>query len=644
MKVNPKPFYVISAILIAATGCRDRSLPVPESVQQPVAVPSGSAGLQAAEPPRSVAVVEDPRFVALSNQLQVLQQGQLEQVQKLVGRIEQLERRNAELTSLVEAGKQARDSAKGVESEAQARWGKQVAELESKIAALQAGRVLPEIIATAQEGPTARELDQKIRVFERKNELAAEAAEAKAKEAPRLAIGSGGISFTSADTNFVVKLKGLVQLDSRTFFGDNELSSGNDGFVLRRARPILEATLYRDFDFAVVPELAGGTPSLLDAYANYRYRPELQLKAGKFKSPIGLEQLQVDSAGLFAERSFVSSLVPNRDVGVQLWGDLWEGGLSYAVGVFNGVGDGRNAGNTEVDDDKQVASRVFSQPFRSSDRAGLKGFGIGLGGSISQVSSNSFGLPATTGGTLPGYATDGQQQWFAYNPLVGTVVADGQQWRLSPQASYAWGSFGILTEYAISHQSVLNNATLRQADLEHTGWQVGAQWVVSGEAASFGTIVPARPFDFHGGGWGAWQLVGRVSGLSVDERAFQGFSNPATSASEAVEWAVGVNWWLNRNARVSTSFSRTTFQGGGAFNPVDPTTRIAPATVTHQDENRSRPGFSLRFEPTVRYRRDRVGIGGRRTGFVRRTIEVGLRRSWQTRDRFELSIRTGSGV
>jgi hypothetical protein len=47
-----------------------------------------------------------------------------------------------------------------------------------------------------------------------------------------------------------------------------------------------------------------------------------------------------------------------------------------------------------------------------------------------------------------------------------------------------------------------------------------------------------------------------------------------------------VNWWLNRNVRVLSSFTHTTFEGGGApVNVADPTTITAPATVTAQDEN-----------------------------------------------------------
>jgi len=53
-----------------------------------------------------------------------------------------------------------------------------------------------------------------------------------------------------------------------------------------RARPILEGTVFRDFDFQFVPDFGGSSVQIFDANLNYRYRPELQLKAGKFKEEI----------------------------------------------------------------------------------------------------------------------------------------------------------------------------------------------------------------------------------------------------------------------------------------------------------------------------------------------------------------------
>lgn len=401
----------------------------------------------------------------------------------------------------------------------------------------------------------------------------------------QISAGAAGFSFRSADTNFVLTLHGLAQADSRTFFKDNSFSQGNDGFLLRRARPILEGTVFRDSDFLFVPDFGGSTVQIFDAYINYRYCPALQFRAGKFKGPVGLENLQTDAAASFNERSLASDLVPMRNLGVQLGGDIAEGTLSWAAGVYDAAGDYRVAGNSPFSDDLEFGGRLFTQPFRNLESSPLRGLGLGVGGSFSDITSNSAALPATTGGSLPGYVSAGQQEFFAYNPLYGSVVADGQHWRLSPQGYYYYGPFGVQGEYVISDQSVMNTSTFRHAELTHTAWQLSAQWVLTGETASFNGLIPAHPFDPHSGHWGAWQLVARYSELDLDDNTFNGFSNPATSARSAASWSAGLNWWLNRNVRVLTSFSHTTFQGGGQMNLLDPSTLTAPGTITHQDEN-----------------------------------------------------------
>lgn len=163
-------------------------------------------------------------------------------------------------------------------------------------------------------------------------------------------------------------------------------------------------------------------------------------------------------------------------------------------------------------------------------------------------------------------------------------MADGSHWRISPQGYYYVGPFGVLTEYIITEQDVLNTGSLRRAHLDHSAWQVSGQWGLTGEPASFEGIKPAKPFSPLSGGWGAWQLVARYSELNLDEQTFKGFSDALTSARGAQSWSVGLNWWLTQNVRVLTSFSATTFEGGGKVNVNDASTLSAPATVSHQTE------------------------------------------------------------
>ena len=497
-----------------------------------------------------------------------------ETVRALIERLDRLEKQAATDAAAAQA-----------EKDRTQRLLNKIAELENKLNALENGHSLPEIAAATEQAPTVEQLDQKIRILERKNELASEAAEAKSKETPRVSVGANGFVLSSADTNFVLRVKGLAQLDSRTFINDNPLLQGNDGFVLRRARPILEGTLYRDFDFNLTPDFAGSSPQIFDAWLNYKLKPSLQLRTGKFKGPVGFENLQSDATLPFDERSFVSTLVPNRSLGVQLWGELGEGTASYAAGVFDGSGDGRNPGSSNIGDDLEFAGRIGFEPFRHSAIDAIRGIGLGVGASYGQVHSNLTSLPSLTGGTLAGYTTPGQQQFFAYNPTTPAVVADGDHWRVSPYAYYLRGPFGISGEYGISQQGVLNNSSLRRADLAQTAWEVTGQWVLTGEAASFTGIVPRSPFDPLGGKWGAWQAVARFSQFEVDDATFPRFSAPATSARGATSWSVGLNWWLSRNVRFLTSFTHTVFDGGGGFNPLDGTTLVPPATVTRQDED-----------------------------------------------------------
>jgi phosphate-selective porin OprO and OprP len=421
------------------------------------------------------------------------------------------------------------------------------------------------------------ELDQKVRVLERQKELDTEATDAKAKESTRLSVGSSGLSISSADTNFVFQLHGLLQVDNHTYFNDGG-NHNNDSFILRRARPIFSGTLFRDFDFLFVPDFGGTTVQIFDAYMNYRYQPWLQLRAGKFKAPIGLEQMQSDPAVGLSERSLVTGLLPTRDIGFQLWGDVGQGRFNYAAGVFNGVGDGRNAASVDFEDHREFAGRVFIQPFKTSKLDLLKGFGFGLGGSYGNVFSNATGLPSTTGGTLPGYYTETLQQFFAY---TNTTVANGDHWRFSPQASYYFGPLGLMGEYAVSEQRVSRSAApFTSTSIHNSAWQVLGSWVLTGEDASYTGVVPRHPFDPRAGHWGAFQVVGRYSVTDIDNAAFPLYADPSVSATGAHAWTVGLNWYLNRNIRVNASYTRTTFTGGGA----NLTTTSPPGNITRQPE------------------------------------------------------------
>lgn len=412
-------------------------------------------------------------------------------------------------------------------------------------------------VAPAAKSEQVEALDQKVRVLERRWELEQEAVATKAKEAPIVGAGKDGFFVKSADGNFQLRLRGYVQADGR-FYADDQDHLGTDTFLMRRVRPIIEGTVFKNFDFRIMPDFGGSSPSLFDAYADARLWPEAKLRVGKFKPPVGLERLQSGADLLFVERGLPTNLVPNRDIGAQVFGDLWDGAFSYALGAFNGAPDTAN-GNLDNNDDKDFAGRIFAHPFKNTTFEPLQGFGIGVSG--------TYGDHAGTVGTpnLPSYVTPGQLTFFRYRSDgtdAGTTIASGQESRYSPQGYFYWGPFGLLGEYVRISQSVKRNTT--SATLDHDAWQVQLSYVLTGENATYGSLSPAKPFDLTKGTWGAFQVAAQYGELHVDKDTFPTFANPNNSARIAKSWGLGLNWYLNRNFKFVLNYEQTDFTGGSS--------------------------------------------------------------------------------
>jgi len=433
-----------------------------------------------------------------------------------------------------------------------------VEELQRRLEALEQRYGANEAVTADGQTLDLAALDQRLRVLERNLELQEEAREAKEKTAAVVTVNDKGASLKSADGGYEVKIRGLLQGDGR-FYGSDVPAGTNDTFLLRTARPIFEGTLGKWVGYRFTPEFAGDSASIVDAYADLKFSPAATVRVGKFTSPVGLERLESSSALSAVERSLASELAPNRDIGAQLQGELAGGTVGYAIGVFNGTVDGRDAVTTNPDDDFEFAGRLFFEPFKN-DANFWSGLGFGIGGSVGDTegTGNNF---------LPRYRTPGQLQFFNY---LGTVAADGNRTRWSPQGYFYHNGFGLLAEYIESSQDLLA-ADATRAKLENTAWQATVSWILTGEDASYrGLAKPASPFNPGKGGWGAWELVGRYGALDVDDDAFPLFADPGVSARSARSWTVGVNWYLSSNLKLVANYLQTSFDGGataGADRP-----------------------------------------------------------------------------
>jgi phosphate-selective porin OprO/OprP len=210
--------------------------------------------------------------------------------------------------------------------------------------------------------------------------------------------------------------------------GDSRWATGNDRFLLRRARINATGTFAEHFDFKIEFDLAGTLSDttglragMTDGYINWNRYDWANVKVGQFKTPFGYEQLLSDTKLYTAERTLANDrLTMGRQLGVQVGGDVLEKRLFYASGMFNGSGVNNNYNDNDSfmfverlggipwqgklfnkDGKWSVAGNVFY-----SDDRGLTGMG-----DFGFDSSAAPGVDGIFTGVRKGAAADTQFRW-----------------------------------------------------------------------------------------------------------------------------------------------------------------------------------------------------------------------------------------
>jgi len=435
------------------------------------------------------------------------------------------------------------------------------------------------------------DLEQQVAILKRQIENNKEDTTAAASTtAVVTANAKDGFAIKSPDGNFSLKIGGYTQVEGREFGtgtkadlqsdkGSSTSYDEDSAILLRRARLIIQGTVDGNFDYYLQPEFgynnnfstitststSSYAPALQDAWIDYKYSPDFVIKAGKMKTPFDLENLQDSRYTDFTELGLTGNLGPQRDLGVQVGGNLYYDWITYAGGVFNGAADHENpyggtatagyeAGNISG------TGRIFLTPFKDTSIEPLKGLGFGY--------AAEYGKQKGT--DLPTYVTTGQAPFFGYNltPATAQVFAAGPQYRQEPQAYYYYKSLGVLAE-AVQSQEELEYypgaGHVVRASPDNKAFEINTTYVLTGEDATYNGVTPRHDFDPASGHWGAFELAGRYGELKIDHSVFDdGFASLNTSASKATAWATGINWYLNKNAKVVFDYEQTKFDRGAA--------------------------------------------------------------------------------
>jgi phosphate-selective porin OprO/OprP len=391
---------------------------------------------------------------------------------------------------------------------------------------------------------------------------------------PTVKADPSGLLLRSSDSAYSIRFRGVVRSAATWDLNDPE-GKTIDQFQNQTVRLGFEGALARIVNYKIQADFSQGSVALQDAYTEIRFDDAFKVLFGKFQVPLGWERYIAPGDLDFYNRALPSDIAPNRDVGVQVSGDLFGKRLQYALAAVNGGADGSNI-NGDVNGDKDGYARIWTSPGKGSGIKWLEGLGFGVAG--------SFGNHDIT---LASYKSAEGQSNVVSTPFFSWLAADssrGEGWRIAPQASWTAGPFWIWGEWIRSVEQVYKGSTTTAAsyvtdsvgtgssdkgelfghlkaasttasqpgkDLGVTAWQAGASWVVTGEDASEQGVTPRHPT--------------RISGLSVDDAAFPLYADTGSSARAALAWAVAANWHLIKGTRLQVSYERTSFEGGATY-------------------------------------------------------------------------------
>ena len=408
------------------------------------------------------------------------------------------------------------------------------------------------------------ELNKLLRQLEVQLEADKKVASDKAKTQPAVALGADGLSITSADKAHQIRIGGRLAYDVAFFKQDRALERAlgkeQDGTGFRYARLRLQGTSWENLNYVFEIDFAGqsgqDTPIFRDVYLQYNGIPYgvgdgASLRIGHFREPYSLEELTAVVHRTFVERSLGNVFVPGRNAGVQL-SDAWLGEpkkerLTFTLGAFKETDDWPSSNDSDEDQGYQITSRLTGLPYYEDD--GRKLIHVGL----------AYSRRNPDGAVLPYNARpETRLSQFRYVGVEGLP----QRFRLSDaradnvnlygvELAGVYGPLSLQGEYMRSEVE-----TTFGGDRSFDGWYAQATYFLTGEHRSyrntegiFGKVTPNQNFGFTArDGWGAWELTTRYSTVDLNSGPIPG--------GEQRSYTLGLNWYLNPNARVTWNYIR----------------------------------------------------------------------------------------
>jgi len=360
----------------------------------------------------------------------------------------------------------------------------------------------------------------------------------------------------------------------------------NSGVNARRARLGVTGKFAGDwiytfiYDFGGSSDTAGGT-GIQNAYVTYNGLNKgafpIAFDLGYMDTPFTLDEATSSNDILFVERPSIQTVVTN----------ILAGDFRSALGVRSN--DKRYWAGIYMTGPVSGVSHTAPEQFGAFGRATYQivdepDYSVHLGGDVGGLLK-----PPTSGGVRAITLSDRPELRLDPTVILSTGAIGSAAHPLNNAAVYG-------VEAAAAYKNFFLQGEYYHIDVDRTGLATNGfdggylegSWVLTGErhkynpgAGAYGGVVPDEPFELSGDrlGWGAFELVGRVSYIDLNDNFTPGVAPAATSnavgGGKQTVYAVGLNWYPNANMRFMFDYLHgsidkrfSTAAGGGVAGTV----------------------------------------------------------------------------
>jgi phosphate-selective porin OprO and OprP len=385
----------------------------------------------------------------------------------------------------------------------------------------------------------------------------------------------------TADGQNCIAITGRIHLDGGGYdYHPNTAATVpqrlDNGVNARRARIGVAGKFLGDWNFALIYDfggtsdgfastasvggtgvgfLPGGALSGLEnAYLSYTgFKPfggTLAIEGGIMDLPYTLDEATSSNDIMFMERASSNVIATNiaagdfrSTVGARWFNEtFWAG--AYATGPTTGAIHSASSINPPGTTEQLGAvARVAAQLINTKE------YSLHIGGDAQWLINPPHNLIANTQ-TL----TLSDRPELRIDPT--TLISTGAMAGVSGAQVYsveAAGTIGSLFLQGEYYWYNVDRGFLGLPSVKFQGGYAQAGYILTGEtrkynpgSASYGGVVPTNPFSLSGGGWGAWEIAGRVSTVDLNNQL--GTANGVAGGRQTI-YTAAVNWYINRNIR-----------------------------------------------------------------------------------------------